>query len=613
MLAWACLVLLLAFVASCTSHQDKYQEGLQRRSTAVSQHNTIRYVDTNTEIKASRKRCAEAWVRTFDYKCHGEGSYTISVCIHDFSCTHGYLNQTVLEIPSCSCVNYDKDSCVVAGACPYTCGLPNSNLTWNRDFYIQIPTNVFELNSALCSRLNRDGIMCSKCQEGFCPRVYSYDLSCIKCADCSHSWMKFVAAAFIPLTVFYFIVVLFRINATNPYLYGFITFSQLVTSPVFMRGAFLSLRGHYRSAFGILAVPYTIWNLDFFRSLPLDICLNLTTLQSLALDYAIALYPLLLIVITYILIELHARGFRLVLWLWRPFHRCFVRFTKVMDIQSSIVKAFATFLLLSYVKLLNITLDILLPVRTCSILPESTAWRVYYDASYKYFSKDHLPYAILSIVISFVFILLPLIFLLLYPIGRFQRFLSVCSLRTHMLQVFADTFQGHFKDGTEPGTCDYRWFASFHILGRIIVFYVIFGVSRNIVTFAVIGLFFILMGILMILFQPYRTHKANVYHAILPLVMATACFLVTLLHESETQARKMIRKVVPGFGVFLLAPLIIIAVYTVRLMLRKIYRWCRSTDRCVLPCFPRNCGELRSPTGSERINDSNIRNYQAIL
>ena len=32
-----------------------------------------------------------------------------------------------------------------------------------------------------------------------------------------------------------------------------------------------------------------------------------------------------------------------------------------MDIQSSIVKAFATFLLLSYVKLLNATVDILLP------------------------------------------------------------------------------------------------------------------------------------------------------------------------------------------------------------------------------------------------------------
>jgi hypothetical protein len=65
-----------------------------------------------------------------------------------------------------------------------------------------------------------------------------------------------------------------------------------------------------------------------------------------------------------------------------------------MDIQSSIIKAFATFLLLSYVKLLNSTIDILLPVRTFDKYHEVVGWYVYYDASYEYFSKDHLPHAI---------------------------------------------------------------------------------------------------------------------------------------------------------------------------------------------------------------------------
>ena len=70
-----------------------------------------------------------------------------------------------------------------------------------------------------------------------------------------------------------------------------------------------------------IAVLYGIWNLDFFRTLILHICLEVNTLQALALDYAIACYPLFLIVVFYVLIELHAHNFRFFVYLWRPFHR----------------------------------------------------------------------------------------------------------------------------------------------------------------------------------------------------------------------------------------------------------------------------------------------------
>jgi len=36
-------------------------------------------------------------------------------------------------------------------------------------------------------------------------------------------------------------------------------------------------------------------------------------------------YPLFLLVITYVCIEVHARNFRLVVYLWKPFHRCFAK------------------------------------------------------------------------------------------------------------------------------------------------------------------------------------------------------------------------------------------------------------------------------------------------
>ena len=196
----------------------------------------------------------------------------------------------------------------------------------------------------------------------------------LKCVTCKHShynWLKFVAVAFIPLTLFYFLVLLFRIDATSPYLYGFITLNQTLVSPISIQGLFLSLKKSYLLAARLIIIPYTVWNLDFFRSLSLNICLELTTLQTLALDHIIAIYPLLLVLITYTMIELHARGCRVLVCLWRPFHGCCVRFSRVMDIQSSIIKAFTTFLLLSYVKILNATLDVLLPIRLYRINPNT--------------------------------------------------------------------------------------------------------------------------------------------------------------------------------------------------------------------------------------------------
>ena len=72
---------------------------------------------------------------------------------------------------------------------------------------------------------------------------------------------------------------------------------------------------------------YGFWNLDFFLHVhPAQICLKVDTLQALALDYGIAFYPLALIIVTYVFTELHAHNFRVIVWICRPFHRCFARF-----------------------------------------------------------------------------------------------------------------------------------------------------------------------------------------------------------------------------------------------------------------------------------------------
>ena len=56
-------------------------------------------------------------------------------------------------------------------------------------------------------------------------------------------------------------------------------------------------------------IPMAVRNFDYFPSVTLNIHLNLSTLQILVLDNAIAIHPLVLVIITYyVLIELQAKG-----------------------------------------------------------------------------------------------------------------------------------------------------------------------------------------------------------------------------------------------------------------------------------------------------------------
>ena len=63
---------------------------------------------------------------------------------------------------------------------------------------------------------------------------------------------------------------------------------------------------------------------------------------------------------------------------------------------------------------------------------------LYYDASVKYFGKEHLPYAVLAVFVVLIFILFPILLLLLYPMRCFQRCLGCCGVRWHALHIFID-------------------------------------------------------------------------------------------------------------------------------------------------------------------------------
>jgi len=102
---------------------------------------------------------------------------------------------------------------------------------------------------------------------------------------------------------------------------------------------------------------YNIWNLEFFNFLIPNSCLyeGFSPLNAIAIWYISAFYPLVLIGLAYTCIELHGRNCKLIVWLWKPFHKCEVKFDRIWDLQQSVVHAFATFLILSYTKVADIS------------------------------------------------------------------------------------------------------------------------------------------------------------------------------------------------------------------------------------------------------------------
>ncbi len=198
------------------------------------------------------------------------------------------------------CVTYDEETkSTHIGTCIYNC---HNNAKYNR-----LPDNPKKLiNNSVCTQFHRTGLLCGDCEEGYSPFVLSYNLSCVRCPEGHKNWWKFILAGFVPLTLFYFFVVIFNINVTSSRLHGVVWFSQALSMPILIRGVMLALIKEQVTlkAVRILLVLYSFWNLDLFRSVIPNICLNVTTLQALALDYLVAFYPSLLLFISYILIKL---------------------------------------------------------------------------------------------------------------------------------------------------------------------------------------------------------------------------------------------------------------------------------------------------------------------
>ena len=423
---------------------------------------------------------------------------------HTVHCNHRKGYQVAVLYGFCMTLNKDQTKAVV-GACPFHL----------KETFLTVPSHPSQLEEVVCGHLHRTGQLCGQCKNGTSPPVYSYYPQCVNCPAGTNNWPKYLVASLLPTTLFFLAALLLRFRLTSSHMNGYILFCQILTSPPMLRHVqetwYLRHYEHnFIKIFGDFYISYlSIWNLDFFRMVYSPFCLqsNASTLQILSLDYIIAAYPLALIFLTYKLVTLHYYNCRLVVWFWRPFLRCCIRFQRQFDIQNSLVDAFATFLLLSYVKFLSVSCDILTPTMLWDAKKVRQPTVLYYDGTIEYFSNEHLPYALLAMIALLVFTLLPILLLCLYPCHCFQRFLNSCHLRRQSLHMFMEVFQGCYKDGTN-GTRDCRYFAALYLIIRVVVHLSLVFLSFSFIN-SVLNALLAIMILLLFGFHPYKKKFSN--------------------------------------------------------------------------------------------------------
>lgn len=218
---------------------------------------------------------------------------------------------------------------------------------------------------------------------------------------------------------------------------------------------------------------------------------NLGTLSTVALGYVSAFYPLLLTGIVYSLMRLHQRGCRVVVAGWRPFHRWYVILKQKCqrDEKASLIDTLAAFLLLSYSKILSISLLLSQPLNLYSLiqynhqLPNHITSRSL-DPGVGYGTDQHIAYMTLAIVILLMFIVIPPAVLCIHPTRWGKNLFSKWWLTASKdFNRLVSSFQVGFKNG-EGDSTDYRAVAVIHIVHRGVIFFTyVFLDSHDFLTF----------------------------------------------------------------------------------------------------------------------------------
>ena len=141
-----------------------------------------------------------------------------------YDCYEIVCSQSGPILPYGYCVTYNEDTNLLSTSkCQYF-EPEDYNVTSSK--HILLPRNLSQFNDYMCGLLNRKGLVCSECADGFGPSMTSFRYKCANCTDAWYGVPLFLFLEFVPITVLYLIFWIFQINITSPPIPCFIMYAQ---------------------------------------------------------------------------------------------------------------------------------------------------------------------------------------------------------------------------------------------------------------------------------------------------------------------------------------------------------------------------------------------------
>lgn len=501
-----------------------------------------------------------------------------------------------VHIANSLCMTYDNDTGeTTVGKCPYMM-LSRQHEGLLESGFIDLPENISELNEFMCGPFNRMGYLCHKCKPGYGITIANVFQNCVKCNySKGEGWLLYFMLQLIPLTVLFLVILLFRISLVRPPMRAFVPFYQASVAVIFTHThrfypPYVTSNLALRSTHYLYVVFFGMWGVSLTENVfgITDFCVseNINMQQAFTLKQVQSVFPLLLVAFTYACIQLYARNCKVLVWLWKPFRRCFTNVHQEIP-KLSLVDVFSTLLLLSFSRY-NIQLYFLLSGQQVYSIPDNE-WKLVllYNPSVTYFNPTHhLPYSFVLLFIYVIVTVPPILVLILYQTSTCQRVLTCLRLNSiPAVHIFVDLFHGCYKDGSN-GSYDLRFTASLYLIETVVAVFIYVGCTFS--TYencAAMSMFLVsfLAFLYFSLVRPYKNQWMNVLDSLLLASLTIINFLLaSMSHNSQHKS----------FNLFvLITVLIIIAIphvvlfgYMLHMMLNSVYKL-RCFQKFIIYCW----------------------------
>ena len=465
------------------------------------------------------------------------------------------------------CMTFDKEAGMAyLASCPF-------RLKGRYNMYNPLPRNVSELNDFVCSPYNRHGLVCSQCNSGYGPSVYTNNLQCYQCSVPYSGWLLYIVFELFPITVLFGVMSFLHIRLTSSAANCLLFNMQMIV-------AILSYGEHIGVfPFGTtseilhktLLSVYGILNLDFFRDVVPPFCVdeNINGLHSIALQYVAVVYLLALTLSVFLILELHYRGSPVTMFLWKNLFMRLIRVKQNWTCRTSLADSLATCLLLSYTRLMLISFNLLYPVSVINEYGEVAKKTLNFQQDIGYLSEQHIPYALLGLTVLIALLVLPFTLFVVYPMKCCQNCVQYAGNRPG-IRHFVELFQRCFKDGTD-GTRDYRSFAIFYFALRFAMFvsHIVGYGGRPRISFLLPGVMLMAASLTILTFRPYKKEVYNVVDGVMLACAAVLCFFQSVMVIIPNTPAGKLLQIAIQIGFFL--PLFGTVFYCVYLCIV----WCR--------------------------------------